>query len=146
MSFFKPKPQGVAGRVADYLMLPVMYILQGNFRESPQRTHRWNNIHLKTEDLSSLDADKIESVSADGDSSTWWIGPMPHFHMPIFGGWKNFVVLEPKNPQNVWYVGWLIGDFIGFSKIPLKNKVRLCRGPLPLHFFAVDSACFASIA
>lgn len=129
----------MVGRVADYLMLPVMYLLQGNFRESPQRTHRWNNSHLKIEDLNLFDADKVESVAADEASSTWWIGPLPHFHMPIFGGWKRFVVVEPKESQNEWYVGWLLSDALGLSKIPLKGKVRLGIGPLPLQFFGVDS-------
>jgi len=69
----KPKAQGVVGLIADYLMLPVMYLLQGNFTESPQRTHRWNNSHLKIDDLSSLDADMVESVPADSQSSTWWV-------------------------------------------------------------------------
>jgi len=64
---------------------------------------------------------------------------VPHFHMPIFGGWKTFVVIKPKIPQSTWYVGWVIGDFMGLSKIPLVDQVRLCRGPLPLQFFAVDS-------
>lgn len=135
----KPKPQRTIGRVADYLMMPIMYLLQGTFREIPQRTHRWNNQHLKLQEISSFSADKIETVPADQDSSSWWVGPIPHFHMPIFGGWKKFVVLEPKESQTVWHVGWLLSDACGLSRIPLKGKVRLGIGPLPLQFFGVDA-------
>jgi len=135
----KPKRQGLVGLIADYLMMPVMYILQGNFKEIPQRTHRWNNVHLRVDDIISLEADKIETIAADTTSSSWWVGPIPHFHMPIFGGWKKFVVIQPKESQKEWFVGWVLGDFMGLSKIPLKRNVRLCLGPLPLQFFGVDS-------
>lgn len=138
MSFFKPKPQGSIGRMADYAMLPIMYVLQGNFRESPQRTHRWNNLHLSNRDIDHLSADKIETVAADKESTSWWIGPIPHFHMPIFGGWNKFVIIEPKVPQKIWFVGWVLSDTCGISKIPLTSKVRLGIGPLPLQFFGVD--------
>lgn len=135
----KPQRQGIIGKIADYLMTPIMYVLQGNFREVPQRTHRWNNMHLKNKDISGLDAVLVETVPADERTSSWWIGPIPHFHMPILGGWKRFVVLAPKEPQEEWFVGWVLSDALGLSKIPLTHSVRLGIGPLPLQFFAVDA-------
>lgn len=139
MSLLRPIQQGIAGRIADSLMVPIMYLLQGNFREVPQRTHRWNNMHLNNSDVASLDADLIETVPADEDASTWWIGPIPHFHMPVLGGWNKFVVLSPRISQTEWFVGWILSDSIGLSRIPIKQSVRLGIGPLPLQFFAVDT-------
>jgi hypothetical protein len=139
MSFFKPKPQGIVGRIADFAMLPVMYMLQGNFRESPQRTHRWNNLHLNNADINIFHAGMTESVAGDPEALSRWFGPIPLFHMVIFGGWKKFVVLQPKILQTEWFVGWVVGDAFGLSQVPLDGRVRLGIGPQPAQYFGVDS-------
>ena len=139
MNFLKPIPQGIVGRTADYLMLPVMYLLQGTLKESPQRTHRWNNLHLKNTDIEFFDADKTESVPGDSAAYRRWLGPLPLFHMVIFGGWKKFVVVEPREAPIMWHVGWVAGDAFGLSKIPINGKVRLGIGPGPAQYFGVDT-------
>lgn len=139
MSFFKPKPQQIFGRIADYVMTPVMYLLQGTVRELPQRTHRWNNMHLKNSDILSFNADKTESVVGDETATARWFGPIPLFHMVIFGGWKKFVVIAPRTPQKEWFVGWVVSDAFGLSKIPLTGSVRLGLGPQPAQYFGVDT-------
>jgi hypothetical protein len=132
------RKQGLVGRTVDYLMVPIMYLLQGNFHEVPQRTHRWNNQHLKSEDVTDFDADMTLSVEGDATALGRWFGPIPLFHMMIFGGWKKFVVIKPTVPQSEWFVGWVVSDAFGVSQIPIRDAVRLGLGPEPAQYFAVD--------
>lgn len=132
------KKQGFLGKIFDYLFIPVMYLLQGNFREVPQRTHRWNNVHLQNFDISNLIAEKIEIVEGQPGAHQRWLGPIPLFHMPVFGGWKKFVVLKPKVDIDEWYIGWVAFDALGYSKIPLKDSVRMGLGPRQAQFFGLD--------
>lgn len=135
----KIRSQGLVGRAADYLMMPVMYLLQGNFREVPQRTHRWNNIHLQYVNIADLHADKVVIVPGVPYAQRRWFGPIPLFHMPIFGGWKKFIVLEPVNQTDEWYIGWVAFDALGLSKIPLSDAARLGIGPRQAQFYGLDS-------
>lgn len=130
--------QGFVGKCADYLMMPLMYVLQGNFRESPQRTHRWNNIHLAAQELHFLEDEQMVSVKEDETASARWRAFLPIFHIPLFGGWKQFVVLEPTSPQDIWFVGWVAGDVAGVSTIPLTGPVRVLRGASPVQFFGIN--------
>lgn len=132
-----PKKQGLCGYVADLLMMPVMYALQGNFREKPQRTHRWNNIHLKNNAITDLHADHLVIVPGDVAAHRRWLGPIPLFHMPIFGGWKKFVVIEPVDVVDEWFIGWVAFDALGLSKIQITGPVRLGIGPRQAHFFGL---------
>lgn len=118
-------------------MVPIMYLLQGNVREVPQQTHFWNNNHLGNIDAFGLDADLFETVRSDPQATRRWFGPVPLFHMAIFGGWKQFVVVTPKEKPEKWFVGWIVGDAFGLSKIPLSGPVRLGIGQAPAQFFGV---------
>jgi hypothetical protein len=80
-----------------------------------------------------------ESVVGDKEALSRWLGPIPLFHMVIFGGWKKFVVLQPKVPQKKWFVGWVVSDAFGLSQISLDGMVRLGLGPEPAQYFAVDT-------
>lgn len=133
------KQQGTIGFVADMLMLPFMYLLQGTIAEVPQRTHRWNNLHLRNLEIDHLEADKIVIVPGDSRAKRRWLGPIPLFHMPILGGWDTFVVLEPQDYRGEWFVGWVAFDVLGMSKIPLAGPVRLGIGPRQAQFFGVDT-------
>ena len=129
--------QGVVGKMADIFMLPIMYLLQGNIREVPQRTHRWNNQHMNNNSVRDLQSEMI--VFADGQPTAHrrWLGPIPLFHMPIFGGWKKFIVIEPTQEIEEWFVGWVAFDALGLSKIPLTGPVRLGVGPRQAEFFGL---------
>jgi len=133
----------------DYIMLPVMYLVSGTFRESPQRTHFWNNLKLgqgRFRKFFRRSADNQRLVLVDGVGTVgkrWW-GIIPIFHIPILGGWRNYVVLKPSNSRvgDCWYLGWYTVDgYLGISKIPLKSHeaARALRGGKPTHFFALDS-------
>jgi len=138
MPAIKIKPQGLLSRMGDYLMLPLMYVLQGNFRESPQRTHYWNNISLNATDLRALEDEQLVNVTEAVDASPRWKVFLPIFHIPIFGGWKHYVVIEPTVPQDCWFVGWIAGDLAGLSRIPLVGPVRVLRGATPVQFFGLN--------
>ena len=117
-----------------------MYLLQGTFSESPQRTHRWNKVSIKDVKYSDLkhDADVMVHVEGDHGAGRRWLGPIPLYHMVLFGGWKKFVVVEPKNHYEEWHAGWLASGEIVVSKIPQKGRIRLGVGSTDAHFFAVD--------
>ena len=133
------KRQGFIGWFADICMMPLMYALQGTIRELPQRTHRWNNQHLRNLEVDHLHANKVLIVSGDSEARDRWFGPIPLFHMPIFGGWKKFVVVHPKNRSAEWFVGWVAFDALGVSKIPVAGPVRVCIGPRQGQFFGLDA-------
>ncbi len=136
------KPQGTLGWIGDMLMLPIMFLVHWSLKESWQRTHFWNNIKIK-------DSDTIQNLRMDahlipfgGDASAasrWLLGFIPIFHIPIFGGWKKFVVLEPVSYEEEWFVGWYPGDVsAGISRIPLKGSVRVLIGRSNVSFFGLD--------
>lgn len=131
--------QGFIGKLGDTIMIPVMYLLQGNLNEVPQRTHRWNNMHLAAIDVQNFDADLVINAPADTSSVRRWFCPIPIFHMPILGGWKKFVVIEPVENIRDWHIGWLVSDAFGLSKIPIEKSARLGIGPAPAQYFGVDS-------
>lgn len=138
MTKIQIKPQGKIGKVADALMKPLMYLLQGTFAEEPQRTHRWNNYYLRNLAVDHLEADKIEIVPGDTDARKRWLGPIPLFHVPLLGGWRKFVVLQPCDYVGIWYIGWVAYDAQGISKIQLSGPVRLGIGPRQAQFFGLD--------
>ena len=128
------KPLGRFARLADAFMTPVMYALSGTLREAPQQTHRWNNMGLKPNQIRYLKPGQM--VHASGS-----LGALrrikPLFHAPIFGGWRDYVVVQAESYAREWYVGWMAGDAIGISKIPIRGKVRVLRGPKPCTFFGL---------
>ncbi len=138
MAMIKIKRQGVLGKVADGLMLPIMYLLQGNIRELPQRTHRWNNDHLKNLEVADLESEKIIFSDRVEAARSRWLGPIPLFHMPIFGGWKKFGVIKPVHKVEEWYIGWVAFDVLGVSQIPLSGPVRIGLGPRQAEYFGID--------
>ncbi len=126
-------------KLGDMMMLPLMYFLQLNLFETPQRTHFWNNTKFPIESLHWLDGDRLVSVPADETAVRRWLGYIPIFHMPIFGGWKRYVVIAPVIPCDEWFVGWIAGDTAGISNITLHTSVRLLQGSGPAQFFGADS-------
>lgn len=125
-------------KFGDVCMIPIMYFLQMNLFETPQRTHFWNNTKFPTASFHWLEADDLVSVPGDTAAVRRWFGYVPIFHMPIFGGWKKYVVIAPTDPIAEWYVGWVAGDTAGVSNIKLSTPVRLLLGSGPAQFFGAD--------
>ncbi|MEI6649814.1 MAG: hypothetical protein WCL23_00070 [Candidatus Moraniibacteriota bacterium] len=132
----KITPQGLLSKLADLLMVPLMYLVSGTIRESPQWTHRWNNVHFAPAAFPKLN-----------DAMTVTTDPMPEalpgrtlvrFHIPILGGWKDYVVLVPER-ESRWHIGWNNHLGGGVSRIVLSGPVRMLRGPGSATFFGIDA-------
>ncbi len=119
-------------------MVPVMYVLSGTFEEPPQRTHFWNNMKLERETVDRLERSSMVFYRKDDIASKRFFSFIPLFHMPIFGGWKRYVVIRPAKIKGVWHVGWIAEDVCGISRIPLYGSVRLLLGDKPVSFFGVN--------
>ena len=129
------KPLGRLACLCDQFLEPVMRLLSGAPNEAPQQTHRWNNHHLRTEDVAHLRREMM--VHHDGIPGE--ISVYPLFHIPVLGGWRNYVVLAPFKEQKEWHVGWVAGRFAGVSRISLRGQVRMLIGPGPVSFFGVNA-------
>lgn len=136
-------PLGRLAKLADVALVPIMYLVSMSFVDAPQRTHFWNNTKLGPYDVVYLTQEMVVFLRAVKARKPWLAKFIPLFHMPIIGGWKQYVVLKPvhynEEPfEGDWYIGWSTLDLIGVSRIPNKGPVRLLRGPAPVCFFAID--------
>lgn len=127
------EPLGTWARRADKLLVPFMYVAAGTFRESPQRTHRWNNRQLTPKEAYRLDLSEDYCVTRANELETclrWKWGFIPLFHLPIFGGWRKYIVLTPKDftYEKEWRLGWHTKSLTGVSRIPVRNRVRALVG------------------
>jgi hypothetical protein len=108
---------------------------------APQRTHFWNNKRFRADEAAFLHgADMLhcEGIPTACERFLWKI--IPIFHMPLFGGWHDYVVIEPraKLRRETWYIGWIADDgCVGVSQIPLDGPVRVLIGKDPVRFFGL---------
>lgn len=128
-------------QLADTLMIPLMHCLSGTM-EKPQQTHFWNNIKLKKQNVEHLDPENMVRCQGVTDSTSRKILGIPIFHIPILGGWRDYVVLElnEEGCDSGWHVGWITDDVIGVSRIKLANQVRFLLGPGDVTFFGVTTS------
>ncbi|MBI2032363.1 MAG: hypothetical protein HYV38_01910 [Candidatus Levybacteria bacterium] len=42
------------------------------------------------------------------DPSRYSAKGFPFFHIPMLGGWKNYVIIEAKDFGKYWNVGWIV--------------------------------------
>ena len=129
------RPEEFPGQVADALMVPAMYLVSGTLEE-PNRTHFWNNRQLNTRESGLLKlGHMVHCQGILGETTVW-----PLFHMPIFGGWRNYVVIEPEDYPGKWYIVWKLFDGAGISILPVTGKIRVLIGPGDVLFasFARD--------
>ena len=121
-------------------MVLIMYLAQGTFKETPQRTHFWNNTKFQSGELP-LAYVGTGSLHCPGDvdaNPPFWFF-IPRFHIPILGGWRTFVVLDVLD-SGPWHIGWVAKHgFVGVSRIPLHSPVRMTIGPGDTTFFAIKS-------
>ena len=143
MAIVKVKPQSFWSKVADWLMVPVMYVLQGTIFETPQLTHKWNNHPFPRAVRERLDFSsmvELQPLHAVRRRKHFWDFL---FHAPIFGGWREYAVLTPKKNDpgqpEPWRIGWMTGDTQAISQIVLTGPVRVLYGDFNTQFFAVDT-------
>ena len=134
------KPQGLVGAWADVLMVPLMYLASGTFRESPRRARFfWNNRKLSQDEVKQLRSKimvKVKGIKGEHDPADVLF---PFLHIPILFGWRNYVVLKPQARVKVWFIGRVTGDTGGISRVPLSGGVRMLIGPGDVEFFAIEN-------
>lgn len=131
-------PLSTWARTLDLTLTPFMYLASGTFKEAPQRTHLWNNRRLSPQEIGELVPAMTVSTPGNPFACPAWEYCLPMMHLPILGGWRDYVVLAPAEAQTeAWYVGWHSGDTAGVSLLPCHWSVRVLEGPGPTTFFAV---------
>jgi hypothetical protein len=125
----------------DGSLRPVMRFVAGPnaWLEEPQQTHYWNNLKFSVVPPE-IRRDAIQVAGDPTASSRWKWGFVPLFHLPIIGGWRNYVVLDPVSQYRYgWHPGWITGDACGCSRVLIDGPVRLLRGPEDATFFGVTA-------
>jgi hypothetical protein len=118
---------------------PIMRWLSGASTEEPQSTHFWNCHRISLSCFAKLNQLAIE-IQADQTACRrykWKV--IPIFHMPRFGGWKKYIVLEPVEFVDEWFVGWGDGKAHGISRIPVLDKVRVLKGSRITQFVGINA-------
>ena len=141
------RPIGKLARLADMLMRPIMYLVSGTFKEKPQETHAWHVQVLNAEQKDRLDRSgdgmmvNCEGVKAIKRNNHWWSF---WFHIPIFGGWNQYVVLSVPECTGKWHIGWDTPDQTAISRLQLGSagSVRMLLGPGRVSFFALSDHGF----
>lgn len=137
------KPLSWFAKLANILMKPLMYIASGTFKESPQRAHRWNNTRLTIKDVGGLDkSEMVHCAGIKGEMHSRWLFI---YHIPILGGWRNYVVLEPIEKGIDWHVGCITSDMIMVSRVKLQDKVRMLVSSKDVSFFGINAATYEQI-
>lgn len=145
MTDLKPPKISTVLRLLDFAMIPIMFVLGGFKLDSIQETHAWHSFRKFKPD----DVDLSKALSNTGtDERSFKRRLVFLFHAPIFGGWKNYIVLAPKRSIETFFIGWLVYDKStnkllekGVHKLPIKNgSIRMLSGPPNYkgYFFAVD--------
>lgn len=132
----KAKPVHAPLRLLDLAMSPLMRLISIAPLERPQESHAWHAQKFSADDIASIAIEKCIVVEGD-DSSPIKSGFGPLFHMPLFGGWKNYIVLEVDAGIDTWHVGWIVRDAktkdivrAELQKLPLhEQRVRMLIGP-----------------
>lgn len=132
------RPLGPIARFGDLVLRPLMYLLAGTVWEAPQETHWWNNRSLSRTKIALLS--KHKTVTSNGDPTAtkrrlFWL--VPRFHCPVFGGWRNYVAMEPAEYLDTWYIGWLTENVNEVSLLPIRGGVRALEGPGPVAWFGI---------
>lgn len=138
---FHVPQRGTLATLADALILPVMPLVTPR-GDSPQLTHWWNNLKTKRPEVHHLDNGAMVACAGDPDAKGrlgWWD---VRFHL---GGWSRYVVLEPTDCNDEWYVGWISGDRAGASQIPVSRRVRMLIEQNGATFFGVRATNYGQI-
>lgn len=91
-------------RFLDLLLFPLMWILSGFKLELPQETHPW---HMQEIDEMQIPKDKLIEFIGN-DNSKFSNKDKPFFHVPVLGGWRDYIVLEAENYGKYWRIGWIL--------------------------------------
>jgi len=131
-------PVGMLARVVDVLMVPIMYLVSGTIFERPQRTHAWHIQQLRLNEKTRLDQKIMVHCNGFNTRHKWDV----LFHIPIFGGWRHYVVLHTIDYSLRWHIGWSSPNQTAISRLVLKRgePVRMLLGPGDVSFFATTES------
>lgn len=131
------RPVSLGYRFFDYILSPFMRLISLAPFERPQESHAWHMQQLTPEEILSVKLDAC--VFVHGDDTTFITSEMgPLFHIPLVGGWRNYVVLEIEGNMFPWHIGWIVCDEKGektsigeLQRLPLyESSVRMLVGPI----------------
>jgi len=138
----KIKPYRWYFRLPDLFLAPIMWAFSGFAFELPQESHKWHNKILSPEEVSILDVSRMLLVDGT-DSSRWTHGSYGMLHLPLLGGWRDYIILEVEGDPKYWHVGWLSGLNSGMvQRLPIYGKrIKMFRGLKGdgVRFFAIDN-------
>src|SRR3989344_1948164 len=133
--------RGMFAIVADILIRPLMWFVTP-YGESPQLTHFWNNIRVARSAVNHLEAYAMVACEGDPRAKPRHRRLDIRFHL---GAWPRYIVIEPVEWKNVWYIGWITADGAGASQIPIRGRVRMLIGPEDVAFFGVRESDYEQI-
>lgn len=132
-------PPGPITRLACLLMRPFMCIVSGAFREEPKSgIGPLNYERLFRYESGALDPDMM--VFCKGTKNR--VDSGIRCHMPIFGGWRNYVILDRADSDDgAWYVGFRHPDDLLTEVCRERNTLptRMLVGPRDVAFFGIDN-------
>lgn len=91
-------------RTLDHVLIPLMWILSGGKNDSIQESHLW---HMQAFDPQEVPENIGIEIRGD-DTSQFPNKSFGLLHVPLFGGWKKYVVLEAIGFSKYWHIGWKI--------------------------------------
>ena len=108
--------------------------------EATQKTHRWNNHHLKEDQIKHLIGEWM--VYHKGDKKARKLPSTPivsgaSAHLTKYGGWKCYLVIEPEFNLN-WHIGWHWQGGAGVSRVLSRGPVRVLIGPTATRWFGIE--------
>ena len=59
------------------------------------------------------------------------------FHIPIIGGWRDYVVVSPASHES-WYIGWISAQSLAVSRIKVTGPIRMLLSSESVSFFAIN--------
>lgn len=122
-------------KVFDWFMVPLMWVASGFTTDSLQKTHAWHVQRVSPANFSQFIHSHKSLVKVKGDDGTWMKKKnRVFFHVPILGGWRNYVVLAPLDSvgSDGWRIGWVTispRKEYAVNKIPLHGPVKMLVGP-----------------
>lgn len=140
-NFIRVKPVPFYFRFLDFLLVPVMWVFSGFKLEFPQETHRWHMQNI------SCDKVRVKGVEIMGDDKSRVGTRAPFIHMPAFGGWRNYIILEAEGFSDYWFVGWKKKFLDGRKEVCQIQKLRIHSAYIEVlkgipdskkYFFGVD--------
>jgi hypothetical protein len=129
---------GFAKKVMTYFASFFSYLVSGAYRETCRKTFPWNVEKLGNEDHLNL----WESLMYQSKGIPCQMpDDNPLRFMQIFGGWKQYVVLQPSPHLRTkrWFVGWSCNGQSFVVRITLTNSVRMHVGNGDAKFFGIDA-------